>query len=280
MAMVTGAEPTPFRCMEIRGGSRSVDEWLRTPGLDVWIHCRPFEGDDTGGDVHYVSRCGGGVITRLIVADVDGHGARVAAFSESLRALLRKNINTKSQTRLVESLNRQFGEATDSLRFATAVVATYLANRRTLTVCNAGHPRPLWYRAVEKRWEPLVDSTERPGNFPLGLVEQSPYGQFTVTLGKGDVVAFYTDALIEARDREGRLLMEEGLLNLARQIDMTDPSRVGPSLLSAVDRHRDGRPADDDVTLVTLFHDAGGPRRPSLREAIGVYAKLLRLRPV
>ena len=35
----------------------------------------------------------------------------------------------------------------------TAVVATYLANRRLLTICNAGHPRPFWHRAATGRWD-------------------------------------------------------------------------------------------------------------------------------
>src|SRR3954453_512352 len=79
-----------MHCMEIRGGSQAVEEAVTTPGLDAWISSRPHEGADSGGDVHYVSLCGGGVITRLIVADVSGHGKAVAECSASLRAMMRK----------------------------------------------------------------------------------------------------------------------------------------------------------------------------------------------
>jgi hypothetical protein len=72
-----------MKCMEIRGGSRAVEEAFDTPGLDAWLYSRPFEGAERGGDLHYVSVCGGGVITRVVVADVSGHGARVAEFSDS-----------------------------------------------------------------------------------------------------------------------------------------------------------------------------------------------------
>jgi serine phosphatase RsbU (regulator of sigma subunit) len=264
--------------MEIRGGSRAVEEAFATPGLDAWLFSRPFEGADRGGDLHYVSLCGGGVITRLVVADVSGHGAHVAEFSDALRALMRKNINTKSQTRLVAALNRQFGEAAGSLRFATAVVATYLATRQTLTVCNAGHPRPLWYRAAAGQWGLLDRELVGAGNLPLGLDDESPYHQFTVALGREDVVLFYTDALTEAADPSGRMLGEGELLGLARGLDLSDPRRLGPALLEAVGRHRCGRPADDDVTLLTLFHNAGGPRRLSLAERLDTYAKVFGLR--
>ncbi|MGL4554849.1 MAG: PP2C family protein-serine/threonine phosphatase, partial [Gemmataceae bacterium] len=134
-------------CMEIWGGSQAADTSVSTPGLDVWVYSRPYAGADGGGDVHYVSLCGGGVITRLILADVSGHGASVAEFGRSLRDMMRRNINNKSQDGLVKDLNRQFGELAKLRRFATAVVATYLTSGDRLTVCNAGHPRPLWYRA-------------------------------------------------------------------------------------------------------------------------------------
>jgi sigma-B regulation protein RsbU (phosphoserine phosphatase) len=273
-----------LRCMEIWGGNSAVEEAVATPGLDVWVYSRPFEGAASGGDVQYMSLCGGGVITRLIVADVSGHGAAVAEFSATLRALLRTNINRKSQTRLVRALNRQFAERAQLRRFATAVVATYLATRKRLSVCNAGHPRPLWHRAAAGEWVVLTRQAGEPDdaapNLPLGLDEETAYDQFAVPLGRGDVVLFYTDALIEAADPSGRLLGEEGLLGLARGLDPADPRGVGPALLAGVERHRGGKPADDDMTLLTLHHNAGGPRRMSLGEKLDVYAKVFGLKGV
>ena len=167
------------------------------------------------------------MITRLILADVSGHGAAVAEISASLRALMRKNINTKSQTRLVQALNRQFTELAQLRRFATAVVATYLATQRKLTVCNAGHPRPLWWRAATG-----AVGVARPGRrrrratCPLGLDDETPYNQFSVTLGRDDLVLFYTDALIEAAEPLGPAARRGGL---ARAGARPRPRRPPPS---------------------------------------------------
>jgi serine phosphatase RsbU (regulator of sigma subunit) len=269
-----------MRCMEIRGGSRFVAESLATPGLDAWVYSRPFEGDEHGGDIYYVSLCGGGLITRIVVADVSGHGARVADVSAALRDLMRRNINTKSQTRLVKALNREFGETARSIRFATAVVATYLANLRRLTICNAGHPRPLWYRAESGEWSWLDHGPDAQGNYPLGIDDDSPYRQFAVDLGPGDVVLFYTDALTEAADETGHLLGEDGLLDLVRRLDLSAPDQINAALLAAVERHRGGRPADDDVTLLTIVHNGEGPRALSIGEKVDVYAKVFGLKAV
>jgi serine phosphatase RsbU (regulator of sigma subunit) len=268
--------------MEIRGGSQAIEESIVMPGLLAWLYSQPHHGDASGGDVHYMSLCGGGVITRLIVADISGHGASVAEFSAALRNLLRKNINAKSQRRLVRALNQQFSELAQLRRFATAVVATYLATRKQLTVCNAGHPRPLWFRAVTGRWEwiarDVLEGTREQGNLPLGLDDETRYQQYTLSLGRGDTVVFYTDALIEAADPSGRLLGEAGLLELVHRLDPGDPSQIGNALLELVADHRAGRPADDDVTLLVLRHDGSGPRRLSLSEKLDVYAKVFGMR--
>src|SRR5262249_55025108 len=143
VALDHAREQSALQCMEIWGGFEPVERAVTTPGLDLWVYSQPVHGDQEGGDVYYVTLCGGGVITRIAVADVSGHGASVARFSSLLRTLLRKHINHKSQRRLVERLNREFSEMARLSRFATAVVITYLASTDRLSVCNAGHPRPL-----------------------------------------------------------------------------------------------------------------------------------------
>ena len=97
--------------MEIWGGSAAAAaQSVSSPGLHATVLSRPFEGADEGGDIHYVTVCGGGIITRAILADVAGHGQAVAEVARSLRELLRKNINFASQKRVVHALN-QIGRA-------------------------------------------------------------------------------------------------------------------------------------------------------------------------
>jgi serine phosphatase RsbU (regulator of sigma subunit) len=272
-----------LQCMEIWGGSHAATARTATPGLDIWVSSQPHEAATHGGDVHYVSLCGGGVITRLIVADLSGHGASAADAALGLRALMRRNINRKDQSRLVRALNRQFLAQSQLRRFATAVVATYLTARDTLTVCNAGHPRPFWYHAATGAWEAVTTDGSPDGsaaNLPLGIDAAMPYTQQDLPLGRGDLVLVYTDALIEVTDPDGKPLQEAGLLDLVRGLDASEPAKFGPALLDQLDRYRGGRPAGDDQTVVLLHHNAGHPRRLSLRESLSVYAKVLGLRRV
>jgi serine phosphatase RsbU (regulator of sigma subunit) len=276
-------ESLAMQCMEIWGGSHAATARTSTPGLDVWVSSQPHEGAAQGGDVHYVSLCGGGAITRLIVADLSGHGASAADAALGLRALMRKNINRKDQARLVRALNRQFLAQSQLRRFATAVVGTYLTARDSLTVCNAGHPRPLWYHAAAGAWE-IVTTHDGPegtvADLPLGIDVATPYTQRELALGRGDLVVLYTDALIEMTDPAGKPLQEAGLLELVRGLDATQPELFGPTLPARLADYRGGRPVDDDQTVVVLHHNAGHPHRLSLRETVTVYAKVLGLRRV
>jgi phosphoserine phosphatase RsbU/P len=284
MASTTDSPPAQaLQCMEIWGGNRATDRAVSTPGLDIWVYSRPHAEADAGGDVHYVSLCGGGSITRCILADVSGHGASVAELAKSLRGLMRTHINRKDQTRLVQTLNREFAERAKLSRFATAIVATYLTRGDTLTICNAGHPRPLWYRATAGAWsflshdEPSADGV---ADLPLGIVEETTYTQVEVPLGRDDLILFYTDALTEAENAEGKQLGESGLLDLVRRLATSDPARVPAALVAGLGEYRGGHAAGDDATFLLLHHNAGPTRPPGFLETLNVYAKVLGMKSV
>ena len=78
--------------------------------MEAWIFSYPYLGESRGGDVHYLSLCVGGIVTRIILADVSGHGNEVADTSTTLRELLRRFMNAKKQDRLVAELNRAFSD--------------------------------------------------------------------------------------------------------------------------------------------------------------------------
>src|SRR5437764_15491293 len=111
-------------CMEVWGGNDVADRGVALAGLDVWVYCRPFEGSAGGGDVYYVSACATGRITRLLVADVSGHGAAVSATAAQLRALMRRYVNYLDQTQFVRAMNAHFTALSADSCFATAVATT------------------------------------------------------------------------------------------------------------------------------------------------------------
>jgi hypothetical protein len=260
-----------MQCMEIWGGNQLVDTSVTMPGLDAWVYSKPFGGSDAGGgDVHYVSSCATGRIARLLLADVSGHGAQVCDVAAGLRSLMRRFVNYIDQGQFVRSMNRQFVEMSATSCFATAVVTTFFAPTRSLSICNAGHPAPMLYRASEKAWHLLrldeasndAKPVDSPRNLPLGIEDVGDYEQFDVTLDPGDLVVCYTDSLIEAFDASGEQLGEEGLLKLVRELGDVPPESLIPSLLSKISLLHPRNLQDDDVTVL-LYRATGEGRQPS-----------------
>lgn len=271
------SEPASLRCMEIWGGNDAMDSGVSVPGLDAWVYARPHAGQRAGGDIHYISTCGSGRYSRIAVADVAGHGSGVESLARSLRGLMRRHINTPDLTRFMQSLNKEFGNASPDGRFATAVLATYHAPSDHLILCNAGHPRPLWRCGATGRWR-LLDATSdekaaQVGNLPLGVIEPTPYEQFAVPLAQDDLVVIYTDALSEARDAGGQMLGEHGLLALATQLETDDPRGAAAALVGLAEAWQ-GSPLDDDITVLALRHNGANPDKPGVREAFTFLAKV------
>src|SRR5262245_57585402 len=243
-------------CMEVWGGSQLTDRDVEFSGLDAWVYSKPYGQSQRGGDVYYASSCATGRITRLLLADVAGHGASVAPTAADLRLLMRRFVNCLDQTEFVRLLNRRFAELARQSVFATAVVTTFFAPTRRFTVCNAGHPRPLIYRAAQQHWDFLshVESTPTSGprNLPLGILSISDYDQFDVELSVGDYVVSYTDALIESQDSDGEMLGEEGLLRIMRLLgDIDAPQLIRTVLREIADRYPENL-SGDDVTVMVL----------------------------
>jgi sigma-B regulation protein RsbU (phosphoserine phosphatase) len=264
MALAPTHEDKRMTCMEVWGGSDAVNAAVTLSGLDAWVYSKPYgENAAAGGDVYYVSACATGRINRLLVADVAGHGAAVREIAINLRDLMRRFVNYLDQAKFVSQMNARFLEASADSVFATAIVTTFFAPTRTLSVCNAGHPPPLIYRVADRKWSLLEcgDDREHTGNIPLGIMEMDHCEQFDVELRVGDLVLVYTDSLIEATDPSREMMGVAGLLRLINEIEVpADRKSLVPELLAEIDRRTSGGLQADDVTALLISANGSGTR--------------------
>ncbi len=262
-----------MQCMEVWGGNQLTSQTVEFGGLETLVYSQPYGGAPHGGDVYYASSCATGRITRLLLADVAGHGSAVAATAAGLRTLMRRFVNCLDQTEFVKQLNRHFSSLPRQGAFATAIVATFFAPTRRLAVCNAGHPRPLLFRAASQQWSLLSPENEvrpsLPCNLPLGLLTLSDYDQFEVELQPGDRVLAYTDALMESNHPDGEMLGEEGVLHIVRRLPNPSPA----SLLAAIAALHPENLTSDDVTVL-LFTATGRPPANTWSDRFRALARL------
>ena len=270
-------EAHKLACSEVWGGNRATDELVDVDGISALVHSRTYAGDESGGDLYYVSTCGSGRVSRFALADVSGHGKPVSELAIWLRNQMRRNVHQLNVARLAVELNRELSAKDSEGRFATALLATYFAPRDHLVICNAGHPRPLWRQASSGAWK-LLDHREpsRAGellNLPLGVIVPTDYHQFAIRLEPDDLVLLYTDAFIEVEVSPGQRLGEAGFMELVASIEPDEPRAFAQAIIDAF-LAAYGEP-EDDQTLLVLRHTATDPEMGMMMRALAPVARML-----
>jgi sigma-B regulation protein RsbU (phosphoserine phosphatase) len=121
-----------------------------------------------------------------------GKGAPAALLASALRASLHSLARNELALRSVlNKANRFFHESSKDGMFATLFYAELDVKARRLIYINAGHPPALIVRASGDR------ASLSSSGLPLGIVERSHYLEEFAALEPGDVLAVYTDGLME-----------------------------------------------------------------------------------
>ena len=250
-------------CSEVWGGNRPIQNPIELPGLRGHLYSKPCDGG-RGGDVHYLSVCGSGLLSRVCVADVAGHGETIAKVSGEIHGLLRRYMNQPDQRRVLGDLNRRL-EQSDSPAMTTAAALTYYPPNRSLSISYAGHP-PAWvYRAATGRWNQLVIRATSAGlvDMPLAVSPETTYSRHQERVALGDRLLLITDGILEAPAPGGELYGEERLSKVLN-------ANTGDSPVRMVDRIRselieftgDAALRHDDVTML-LIEFVAGPSGPA-----------------
>lgn len=246
---------SPYRmhCMELWGGIAETSRHVEMNGLNAFVYSRPFDQGATGGDVYYFTSCASGRISRILLADVTGHGTEVADTARKLRAAMRRNVNVIGQQSLMSAMNREFSDLSASGRFATGLLLTYFTPLKRLSLSVAGHPPPLLYRGATRQWSLLIpdDHGDAAPALPLGISDESEYPPLVTEFLPGDRLLAYTDAFIEARDSSGQLLQTEGLRHIVSQAPDASPDQLVHWLVEALrDSHPNNLRTDDSTAIV------------------------------
>ena len=151
---------------------------------------------------------------------------------------------------IARAVDRSVARAAGDEDFVTAVFAEF-DPRGWLQLVVCGHPPPLLL-AADGELRALAPTAYAT---PLGLHPDIRPSTFSV--GAGDRLVFYTDGLLEARDRLGRYFRLEDCLGTLRQPDL---EAAAEGVLSRLMAHT-GRRLDDDAALL-LFEATPVLARP------------------
>lgn len=242
--------------------SQIPDQPLEMPGLRCVSRYLPCE--ELGGDILNYFPLDQEQMA-LYLLDVSGHGAGAAMLSSGLSRLLappevelsllrcggeshpkrRMEDEPENPSTILSRLNRRFPLDLQTSQFFTILYASIDASRRLLRFSSAGHPGPLLMNSHGET------SYHGSTGLPVGVVEDAVFAQQEISLAQGDTVIFFSDGIIEARNRDeeqfglGRV---EEVLRLGRGRYVDD---ILDTLLLAVQEWCGGV-LQDDASLVGL----------------------------
>ena len=172
-------------------------EVLTLEGWQITPYYQPAR--EVGGDFYEFFELDAGKVG-LAVGDATGKGIpaalAVTATSSMLRAVARDSGYSPGE--VLERVNETLVARIPANMFVTCFYAILEPESGRLNYANAGHDLPYLWHSGE--CEEL-----RARGMPLGLMPGMHYEEMEIVLQEGDSALLYTDGLVEAHDREGKM---------------------------------------------------------------------------
>ena len=211
------------------------------------VAARVVPAEDVGGDFYNLYRLSNHRIG-VMIGDVSGHGyqaALIMALTMSASA-----IHAQGTDDPAEMLWRLYGsvkeELTTTEMFVSALYAVVDRENGVLRYGNMGHPHAF----VVSR----TGDIERlvAGGPPLGMVDEAPESKTRPWDVVGDILVLFTDGIADARNRDGKRLDEEPVLDVVRSHRDEPPGQIAGRVFALLDNYTGDTPRRDDLTLVIM----------------------------
>lgn len=186
---------------------------------------------------------------RIIIGDVMGKGIPAAMLMILTRGAFRSAaVTTNGPGETLTAMNDAIIEDLRSLgSFVTLFCADWDPNTGILSYANAGHTQPLVIRGFDQKLEDLCGEGVMLGGLPNQI-----YTEKQVELFTNDVVFFYTDGIIEARNRQGDLFKLNRLTHVLIKNSTKSVSEIKNMVTDSIQQFTEEAPQKDDITMVVL----------------------------
>ena len=184
--------------------------------------------------------------TAIVIGDVSGKGAPAAIYAALVSGILRSHAPIEpGPAEMLRAVNFSLGERRIDAQFVSLIYAVWDDSNLTLQVANSGLPRPLYLH------EGKIEIIEATG-LPLGLFDDADYDEFTFRAKRGDMFVFFSDGILDARNREGELFGRKRLEEIVANCPTLSADCVVDSVFMAVSEYAAGVETFDDQTVVAI----------------------------
>lgn len=192
----------------------------------------------------------------IVIGDVSGKGAPAAIYAALVSGILRSHAPIEpAPAEMLSAINFSLGERRIEAQFVSIIYAVWDDTRKTLQVANSGLPRPVYLHDGKME---IIEAT----GLPLGLFDEAEYDEFTFRAKPGDLFVFFSDGILDARNRAGQLFGRTGAECIIRECGNVSAAEVVKRLFAAVAAHAAGEESFDDQTVVAIkVKETAGKRK-------------------
>ncbi|HEY3332675.1 MAG TPA: PAS domain S-box protein [Capsulimonadaceae bacterium] len=222
------------------------------PGLDLAFHYKAaLDEAAVGGDFGDVFAGDNGE-TYLVVGDVSGKGLNAASQVATIRNIMRYELGDGSNlAKSLTRVNNTIYKRNLLSGFATVFVGRYDAATKAFSYVNCGQDSALVLRAGSGEIEALSST-----GTVIGALEYDEYVERRIELNTGDMIAIFTDGLIEAGPSRRTMLREEGVARLMLKVfGKPNAAAALAHLVAAIDAYSRGTLRDDQCLLMAAVTD-------------------------
>jgi phosphoserine phosphatase RsbU/P len=182
----------------------------------------------------------------IVIGDVSGKGAPAAIYAALVSGILRSHTPIEpSPAEMLSAVNYSLSERRIDGQFVSLIYAVWDEADRTLQVANSGLPRPVYCHNGKPE---VIEAT----GLPLGLFDDADYDEFTFRAKPGDLFLFFSDGILDARNRAGELFGRERAEQIAAKCWELSAEEVVSAIFKAVQDHAGEEDTFDDQTVVAI----------------------------
>ena len=182
----------------------------------------------------------------IVIGDVSGKGAPAAIYAALVSGILRSHAPIEpGPAEMLRAVNLSLAERRIEAQFVSIIYAVWDDEHQTLQVANSGLPRPIHVHAGQNH---VIEAT----GLPLGLFDDANYDEFTFKMKSGDMFVFFSDGILDARNRRGELFGRGRVEQLVAECAGKSAECVVNSLFKAAAEHSAGVESFDDQTVVAI----------------------------
>jgi serine phosphatase RsbU (regulator of sigma subunit) len=184
----------------------------------------------------------------LLVGDVSGKGVSAALLMANVQATLRARLPLETElARLADGLDREIDANTPRGVYLTLFLGILDVDRGLLRYVNAGH-NPQFLLHAAGGIQPLSST-----GLPIALYPGQGYSESVVDIGRGDLLFFYTDGLVETENAAGDMFGAERLQRLLEATHKQGVDRILEEVETSVRAFRGEAEPFDDATMMALL---------------------------